>query len=184
MKQKLFIDFDGTLVNCRKAICSVYNDLYKDFDGFIEADWTKNRVWDFGDVCTLATPNAIDFMFGSKEFWNCLELFPNVKYVLNELSLQYDPYLVSLGNPSNISNKAIYINEKLPIEHVILLSDSYIDIKSIVNMEGGILIDDALHNLDCSNADKKYVYGETLNYNRTNKYGRLLDWMEVYSELV
>lgn len=183
-KQKLFIDFDGTLVNCRKTICKVYNDKYSLHKGYTYADWTKNSIWDFSDVCTLATEADIDSMFGSTWFWDELELFPNVEYVLKELSLQYDIYIVSVGTSDNISEKALWIKEHLPVEHVILLSDSSRDIKSIVDMSGGIFIDDALHNLDCSNADKKYVFGETLDYNRTDKYARLLDWMEVGHELV
>jgi 5'(3')-deoxyribonucleotidase len=185
-KPKLFLDFDDTIVNSSKAICDIYNMLYKDYNGFKPADWTKNVTWDFKDECPLMSQQDKTNLFRSKIFWDNVKLFPDAYNALLALSAKYRIIIVSLGTLKNLSYKALFLKEKLPfIDDVILLKNSGTKMdKSFINMSGGIFIDDVLSNIESSNADKKYVFGKISDYNRTDKYGRLLDWKEVWMELM
>lgn len=53
MKKDLYLDFDSTIVNSDQAICKIYNDTYKDYDDFVEANWRKHRDWSYKYIYPL-----------------------------------------------------------------------------------------------------------------------------------
>lgn len=180
VRQKLIVDFDGTIVNSVKAYCDIYNDIYN-----ANADWTKVNKWNFEDECPLAK-DIVEYMFLSPNFFKCLELFPNAKEVLKELNQYYDVTICTIGTPLNIANKCLWINEELPfIKNVVFVSNKNSSPnKEIVNMKGSIIIDDASKNLRSSNAKYKYCYGEVKSWNEDWTEERLLDWNSVRDRLI
>ena len=183
-KPKLFIDFDNTLVNSTAAICEVYNEEYKSHVGFVPADWRQSQLYDFSDICPLASPDVIEWMFAQDEFFENLWPLPYAREAIRKLKQDFELYIVSIGTPLNLSKKSYYISKVFPmIDNVILLgTKSCAADKSIVDMSDGCMIDDSLQALNSSNADVKIVFGPELKYNKTNQYMRLPSWGTIIGE--
>lgn len=177
-KIKLFVDFDNTIVDSTKAICDMYNNHFKDKEGFVLANPTKCMEWDFSDVCTLATKEWLNGCFGRSEFFLKLKFLEGARKSLKELSLLFDIYIVSIGDLMNISMKSVFIESNLPfIKNVVLIKNENCNMdKSIVDMSDGILIDDNPQNLISSNAKDKILFGRDYNYNRGFDFERIYTW--------
>ncbi len=181
MKTKFFLDFDGSIVDSVKSFCYCYNQKYKYKQEFIPADWTKVNKWDFIDQCPLL--DSVEEIFDSKQFFNRLEFFPNAKEVLYELHKKYELIIVSIGRPPNISRKSLWIYENIGfIENVILIrNNGCIMNKECINMqsEGSIFLDDVASNFFSSNAERKFCYGKTAEWNMDWDGLRVVDWLDV-----
>ena len=105
-KIKLFVDFDNTIVDSTKAICDMYNNHFKDKEGFILANPTKCMEWDFLDVCTLANKETLEEYFNAKEFFENLNIFYFARRTIKTLSDYCDIYIVSIGDFKNLSYKS------------------------------------------------------------------------------
>lgn len=174
----LFIDFDGVIVDSKKAFVNYYNNHYQDKPGFIEADENKCNKWNFSDICPLAIDDVED-IFGQEELFNSLEFFPNAKEILEELNKDYRVIIVSIGTYNNIHHKSKWIKENLPfIKESILLAKKTGEMvnKSLVNMEGSIFIDDVSENLHSTNADLKLRFGREYSWNEDWNGLRAANW--------
>lgn len=181
-KPKLFIDFDNTLVNSTAAICEVYNEEYKNHPDFVPADWRQSQLYDFSDICPLANPEIIEWMFTEDDFFENLWPLPYAREAIRKLKQDFELYIVSIGTPLNLAKKSYYISKAFPlIDNVILLGtkDCIAD-KSIIDMAGGYMIDDSLQALDSSNAYTKIIFGPELEYNKNDKYERLESWGQLF----
>lgn len=173
--RKIFLDFDGTLVNSVKSIVELYN---KKTDS--NADWTKVRNWDFSDQCPGIGPMIKDF-FASDEFYENLEFYDeNTIRVLNLLKEEYEVIICTIGCWLNVSKKVVWIKDNAEHENVILIGkdDNVMD-KSIIDMSGGIIIDDHEDNLFSSNADIKISFGTRAKWNENWDGKVCLDWLEL-----
>ena len=170
-KQKLFLDFDSTIVDTVKAFCKTYNEIYSWLPGFKEADHTKVSDWNFADECPLQV-GCTGKMFEMKELFDNLEFFPDAAKTIRSLHDKYEIIIVTIGSPQNIAHKALWISENLPFLHeMIFISNRNIDMdKSIIDMSGGIFIDDHGKNLSSSNADSINLFGEIKPWNK--------EWLE------
>lgn len=183
--KKLFLDFDNTIVNSSKAYCDVYNELFRYMDGFSYVNWKDIQEYNIRKYCTL-TNEFSKSLFDIKLFFDKLEfLDDNTNIVIQELCNKYDVHICTIGTPDNISLKAKWIDAFLPcIKNLIFISNQgNKHDKSIVDMSGGILIDDNLDCLDSSNAEHKFIAGDIVEYNTTKKYIRLKDWTTIYNGL-
>lgn len=183
----IIIDYDGTLVNSQKAVCEVYNRMFKDHPDFTPADWTKIKTWSFRDQCTLLNDEfTVTDIFGMKEFFNVVEFYDGAKEILEKLSKETEVYICTAGTPSNISHKVLWIEKHLPFAHIIpvIINGSNGVGKKIVNMEGAIFIDDHEYNLIESNADVKLVFGEVLPWNENFHGIRIREWNDTAYELI
>ena len=183
--QKLFIDFDNTIINTNKAFCEVYNLLYHFHPEFKKADYTKIINYNFSCQCPLVN-NPLE-LFEEELFFDVCEFINDNTYeVLKELNQKYKIIIVSIGTPENISHKAIWLKENLPfVEDYILIKNSNCTMdKSIVNMEGGIIIDDMPSNLQTSNAETKILFGKIYPWNTGWKGEHCRDWSEVGRRLL
>lgn len=185
---KLFIDFDDTIIETMRTYCRVYNFLYQFNKNYKFADYTKVTQWDFSDVCplTIEDPNEI---FESPLFFNTATLQPNANEILKELNKKYELYIVTIGTPRNIELKARWIGKRLPfIDNLILLYNKEIKMdKSIIDMSGGILIDDHINNLHSSNAQMKVCFngsGRELPWNKNWKGIMVNTWIELEDVLL
>ena len=185
MKKKIFLDFDGTTVNSIKAFCSIYNWGYAGNPKFKHADWRKVNKWDFSDECLLAK-NDIESIFAMEEFFTNLEVMDvETLDVIDRLKDKFDIVVCSIGTPANISHKVSWIERVLDIKNMIMLSkkDAKID-KSIINMGGGIIIDDHSENLFSSNAETKICFGEVKEWNENWSGLRARNWKELEELLI
>ena len=184
-KIKLFLDFDSTIVDSVGAYVRTYNQIFKNHPDFKMGN-TNVKQYNMKDQCPLIEyPNDI---FSSKNFFNNLKFInKNTLDILNILSLKFDIRICTIGTPNNISLKTKWISDKIPfIKQFYLLCNNFEDKKcimdkSIIDMSGGIFIDDIFENLDSSNAEYKFIFGKEYPWSTTNKYGRLLNWESVYT---
>lgn len=184
-KIKLFVDFDSVIVNTNKAFCDYYNRHYRHKKGYVFADHNACAVWNFHDVCPLAK-NDVNEIFGKKELFDLLEIYRFAYKTLEDLSNDYEVIVVSLGTFSNISLKATWIKENLPfIKEVVMIgkNEEVIMNKSVVNMKGGIFIDDVKSNLDSSNADRKILYGKKFKWNEDWNGEYYKRWVDIGAAL-
>ncbi len=180
MKKIIYLDFDGVVVNSIKAFCDVYNNVFKEEESFVPADWTKVNRWDLADECPL-TVDIVEGVFKSDDFFEVLEFMDEYTLsTINKLKEKYKIIICSIGTPENISKKIMWIKDNLGIEDMILLSQSeaLMD-KSIINMSGGIIIDDHGNNLITSNADTKICFGEIKKWNENWEGLIASNWKEV-----
>lgn len=180
----IFCDFDGTICNSSKAYCDAYNVTYFDKEGFQEADHTKVTLYNLTDQCSLAnTQEKVRDIFAGYEFWSWLEFMDDAKEVLERLNEKYNLIICSIGTNLNLSRKSKWINQNLPFIHNCILINNGNNImdKSIVDMNGGILIDDVASNLKTSNAQFKLCFGQMYDWNKDLPDGciRANDWFEV-----
>lgn len=183
--QKLFIDFDNTIINTNKAFCEVYNSLYCFHPDFTPADYTKVTNYNFSCQCPLVN-NPLE-LFEEELFFDVCEFIDvNTYEVLQKLNQKYKIIILSIGTPKNIANKAYWLEEKLPfINDYILIKNSGCTMdKSIVNAEGSIIIDDIPSNLRTSNAETKILFGKIYSWNTGWKGKHCRDWSEVGRRLL
>lgn len=184
MKPNLFIDFDSTLVDSIETFCEVYNVLYSFHPDFIPADYAKIQRWDFKDICPLI--DDVNEIFSSPIFFALLDFFEDAKEVIKQLNEKYNIIICSIGTPENIALKAIWLKKNLPFVHnyILIHNKGNIMNKSIINMEGGIIIDDVASNLESSNASRKICFGQVYPWNERWQGERVKNWKEIGSLLL
>lgn len=165
-KIKLYMDYDGTLVNSIKSFVEIYNWLYSDIKER-DADWTKVRQWNFQDECTKIDPHDVEKIFADKRFFNILEFYPEMRQLMYEYCVinkdVYEVYIVSKGTKNNLKHKKEWIKNNLPFmkeENIILMDieDGSNMSKSSIDMSDGIIIDDNQDCLKSSNAKWKILF--------------------------
>jgi 5'(3')-deoxyribonucleotidase len=185
MKTKIFLDFDGTLVDSIKAYCSTYNTIYKQFTGFKEAVWYNVNRYDLKDECPIVkNPREI---FQYKIFFKFLEFMNgNTFDILRELDKHFDIHICSIGTPENLSLKCKWLQENLFfVEKYILISNGTNKMdKSIVDMSDSIIIDDHVDNLISSNAAIKICFGEEYDWNKNWDGIRCVNWSDLFNYLI
>lgn len=162
-KPKLFVDFDGTLVNSTKAFSHAYNILYEDHPNFEPADYTKLSKYNFEDICPLVK-NPLD-IFENKLFFKDLEFINDNTYdVLERLNEKYQIIVVTVGTPLNLAYKALWLQENITFinDYVLLYNDGCVMNKSVVNMtgEGNVFLDDIPSNLLSVKCETKIMFGK------------------------
>ena len=187
-KQNLFIDFDSTITNSIKSFCETYNVLYKDKVGFVPADYKNIKSYDFSCVCPLLkTQEQRKEIWEDHNFFSLLEFInKDTKDVLIKLNEKYNITVVSIGTLINIVLKAAWSSIYLPfINNYVLIKNANCKTdKSMVNMEGGILIDDMPPNLEGSNAKEKILFGKIYYWNKNWKGEHCANWSEIAKRLL
>ena len=183
-KPNLFCDFDGVIIDQIKGYCDAYNYSYCNKENFEEADYTLVNKYDLSDQCPLAdTQDKVKDLFACYEFWSWAEFMPNAYEVLERLNEKFNLTICSIGTNLNIYRKSKWIDVNLPfIKNCIYINNgnNFMD-KSIIDMNGGILIDDVGSNLISSNAHYKICFGQIYDWNRQIPEGcvRASDWNAV-----
>jgi len=181
---------DGTLTASCKAFCEVYNYIYKYHKNFKPANWELVNKFDFSDQCPiLKSKSDVLEIFENPIFFKLLKLINNNTYeVIKELNEKYHIIIASIGTPTNLSLKSLYLKETLPfIKDYILLYNNGIKMnKEIIQMNypESIFIDDITTNLDSSNSVDKYIFGKEYSWSQTNNYERLWNWTDISKKLL
>lgn len=167
----IFIDFDGVVADTTGALADYYNEYHHTHEDFIEADGDKIEVWDAHDQMPLMNGD-IEHIFESDYFWDNVRIKPHAEEIIELLSKHHDVYFVSIGSSKNISKKTKFLHKHFPFvhNHIMLAMNGNMSMnKSIVNMEGGMIIDDHISNLTSSNARFKVLFKD-LGDKEWNKY--------------
>lgn len=190
-RPKLFLDYDNTIVDTIAAVVSLYNEDYKDKDGFVQIDPSEVTSWEFTE-CNLATYEEIDRYFGDKRFFQRVKLYPSAGQVIRSLSHRYDITIVSHGYASNLRLKEEWVKDKLfkeifdnscNAEFIGVDWETHND-KSHVDMSNSIFVDDSIRNLETSSAKYKILYGEYMDWNNTNiEFIRCKNWLDLNNQI-
>lgn len=196
MKKDLYIDFDSTIVNSDKAISTIYNQHYKDIDGFVPADWTKHENWAYTKICPLvheleSNPvQVIKEYFNSEAFFYHLEFYDHAKEVIGHLTDKYNVIICTSAFPMNASRKVLWIEEHLPeVDEIIILinksGNGYGKSRVAMMEEDAIFIDDHPKNLYSTKASQKYLFKFCdTDYNGDWDGPIISSWKEVESLLL
>ena len=112
-KLNLFLDMDGVIIDSLPAACTVYNILYQHHPNFKPAVWYKCTRWDMKDIAPLY--NNINELFSHKLFFELVQFMnPNTKDIIEQLCQQYNVHVVTIGCPTNLAYKALWLQNNLP----------------------------------------------------------------------
>lgn len=176
--KKLYIDFDGTVVNTIAAITSLYNEDFRYYKNFNPVKWWEVNTWDFKE-CNLATKEYINTYFNQSRFFDRLTYMDWAKEILEELENEYDITIVSIGNYANINCKRNWISDNLSFCKFIGIDFNEYNNKSHIDMSDGILIDDSSENLRTSNAAINICFGDEYEWNNDWNGFRCKNWNDV-----
>nr|WP_207723913.1 hypothetical protein [Mediterraneibacter hominis] len=184
VKPKLFLDFDGVIVDTITAIVDLYNEDFLKYSGFKKVLPSEINSWSF-EECKCASSEIFDFYFNTPRFFNHLKFMENAESLLWLLMYDFDVYVVSHGHTPNLNLKSewIYNHISKDIKFIGVDLDKHKD-KSCVDMTDGIFIDDCANNLKTSNATYKFVFGEEYPWNKEYGYIRCISWIDLYKELI
>jgi 5'(3')-deoxyribonucleotidase len=192
MQKKLFLDFDEVVGNTTSAIADYYNSNFTHKKEFISAVGTKMLSWGFEDQCPLMEKEDKMKMWGDKSFFDKLEPMQGAEEYIGLLSEHFPIYIVTIGILSNIEQKTLWFDTHPEIAKYI---SSYIFIadktlktdKSVINMAGGIFLDDNTKNLESSNAPYRYAFGRKTGWNNdAEKLGfkRMWNWEDAHNKIM
>lgn len=181
-KNKIFLDYDGCIVNTIATITSLYNEDFQYYEKFVPINWVDINTWDFAE-CNCASADYINTYFNQPRFFKRLEYMDWAKEILGELKENYDITIVSSGYSPNLKAKEIWIKKNLSYCNFIGVNLKKYSDKSHIDMNGSIFIDDSSHNLETSNAELKICFGDKYSWNENWTGFRCSNWNDVYNLL-
>ena len=178
MKKKIYLDFDGCIVNTIKAVVDTYNEDFRYYNNFKKVDWTDIFHWDFREL-KYADMDYINLLFTQPRFFKRLEFMDNAKEVLKELSEKYEIVIVSMGITPNLRAKKNWIRKHLPYAKFVGVNYFKYYNKDHIDMSDGILfLDDSESNLKV-NAQNIAVFGDVYPWNERWDGDRCSNWYDV-----
>ncbi len=172
-KKRLFIDFDGVIVNTIKRICDLYNYDFVCYPS-PKVNWKDIKTLNF-DECTGMTKELMNIYFDSPRFFEELEFMPFAELVIKMMKNCYEIVIVSKGFSANLLLKSEWVHENIGAKFIGIGEDIS---KSEVDMAGGIFIDDKKDNLEESNADVKILFGRSYPWNEGWTGEHIKDWQD------
>lgn len=182
IKKKIFIDYDGVIVNTIKAIVSLYEDDFCAYKKYEPIDWENINTWNFEEL-KAATPDYINTYFNQPRFFRTVQFMKDAKYYIGRLSEEYDITVVSAGYSPNLVLKEKWIKEHLPYCKFVGVNYKEYSDKSHIDMSDGVFIDDSASNLITSNAKTRICFGKQYPWNEKWQGIRCNDWFEIYNIL-
>lgn len=178
VKPKLYLDFDGTLMDTIACITKMYNDDFSAYSKYKFIHPCQVNSWDFKEL-SLASKNYIDSYFNQPRFFENIEYMDNAEEVINVLRNSYKIIIVSSGYSPNLRLKRKWIEKNMPYAEFIGVNLKNYQDKSCVDMSDGIFIDDSYNNLITSNAFKKICFGDDYPWNKEWNGIKCRNWKDV-----
>ena len=181
---KLYVDFDGTIVDTIGRVCELYNEDYSYYDNFEPVVSDEIKTWDFNEL-VLSNRKIINMYFTQPRFFHDgLKPYHHACEVLNKIHENGDTIVVvSAGTTPNLKLKKAWLRNHIQFDDFIGVDFSNYKNKNHINMKDGILIDDMSMNLKGSSAMKTICFGREYDWNNDWKGTRCYTWDEVYEHL-
>ena len=178
---KLYVDFDGVIVNTIEAIVHLYNEDFKYYRNFKYILPEQIKTWDFIE-CSCASREYINTYFNQQRLFDKLNFMPGAYNILKKFALSNEVIIVSSGFSPNLKAKEQWIKKYLPFCDFIGVNLKKYSDKSHIDMsgEGNIFIDDSANNLITSNCENKICFGDIYTWNEEWKGKRCWDWNMIY----
>ena len=147
----IYVDVDNTIMASEHRLCELYNREYKTpLEDAMNPD--EVTTWDMG-----IDSDIVEEIFSRIDFYNSkqVRLYDNVVEVLSKLKRRgYTIIIYSKGSLLNIASKSMFLDTLLGdiIDgHVFIGSNTVTMGKSMLDMEGSIILDDHIKNLTGNN---------------------------------
>lgn len=178
---RLFIDFDGTIVDTIERICDLYNEDFSYYDNFEPINSEDIKTWSFQEL-TFADSSTVNKYFTQPRFFNeYLKEMDDACDVINRLHNNGDTIIiVTTGTAPNLKLKKAWLRNHILFDEFIGVDIQVHRNKDHIDMKGGIFIDDMTQNLKGSNAMYKICFGNKYNWNNDWTGIRCCNWDDVY----
>ncbi len=161
---KIFIDADGVLLASNDAMCTLLNEIYKkNHKGKEVTDWNYTDLYPTNSI-------EVEKLFESEEFFKVVKFTHGAKRFLTRYRGKI--VIVTKGTITNFIRKRYWFN-KNGFRDIPIIAFPLNISKNIINMHGGLFIDDCTVNLRESNATYKFMFSE---YNDNVKRDWCKDW--------
>ena len=161
---KIYIDIDGVLLASNEAVCKLLNRKYK-------LDHTGDEVmdWNYTDLYPT-NADEVEEIYDSADFFRNVQFIKGARKYLTKYREKV--IIITKSNFKNYCHKRLLFNDSgfrdIPIIPIPLDMS-----KGLINMKGGLFIDDCTYNLKESNATYKIQFME---YNDDRKRSWQLNW--------
>ena len=169
---QIYIDVDGVLFASNEAMCTLLNRIYhKHHKGSEVTDWNYTNLYP-------TNSEEIERLFASKEFFDNVRLIRGAKTYLTKYREKI--VIITKGTTANFVRKRWLFNQ-LGFEDIPIIPIPFNVSKGIINMKGGLFIDDCTNNLKESNAKYKVMFmeyndGKEREWQMGWNKDRLYDW--------
>ncbi len=177
----IYLDFDNTIVESNRRVIEIINKRYG-------TSKEENDLLDYGYQSIYPITNEEKLgIYDSDEFFEGLELKPNILKVLLNYMQKYKIVITTKGTFDNLCKKKAWIENNLPCQlgFIGITNDSFS--KSSVDMSNGIQIDDVVDALD-TNAKLHILYKSGNNFPwqkvKPNKNIVIVDTWEQIDEIL
>ena len=178
-KIRLFLDFDGVIVNTIRAIVDMYKEDFCAYSDYEDIDWSEINSWEFTEL-KAATPEYINHYFNQPRFFEKVQWMPWARETIDKLKDICDITIVSSGFSPNLRLKEKWVKDNMSYADFIGVNFKQNKDKSSVDMSGGIFIDDCFSNLSTSNASICVCFGDVYPWNEQWNGIRCANWCDVW----
>lgn len=176
-KQIIYWDVDDVILNSGETIVELLNQKRQEL-GLQPRELKDLKDWGYKSILRDTNKNEIEALFESDDFWNRVKIKSEfIELMKSGILNSYNHRIVTKGSSINRKKKFKKLSEdlnELNWEYFIGIENNRD--KSVVDMTGGILIDDNYDNLVKTNAQIKILLknGLTTDYNTNyGKYGNI-----------
>ena len=173
--REIFLDFDNTIYSSTKAMTRLYNKIYND-----NANHRELTTWNAKNFKYIRNSEQIERLFMDEEMYREDEFYDGAVDFIRENADRVT--IVTVGRGLNLLHKIKLKNKLFPKVKFIGLenNDIYILSKGLINMSGGVFVDDKGSYLDQSNADLKVLFDPVgYEWNQEYKGLRVKSWSEL-----
>lgn len=165
---EIFIDFDDTITQSVENVVRIVNKRYN-----LNVDYKDVCDWDWQDVYPNIPSSQISSVFGEKEFFNTLQFKEKALEVLFKYSMRNNITIVSkIIDRTAMVNKDEWIKKHLigsgvDVEfRAIKITQS----KGLIDMTGGIMVDDNAKYLQETDAKYKILFRNDTKFSKQQKW--------------
>lgn len=170
---KLFLDADDTILNSSETIIEILNDKHNLHPRKTIKDLTS---WNFNSIYPMARKDLMS-IFESDEFFERVTFKKGFLEFYNKFKNTFKIIIVTKGTLENLEKKSKFFKKLLPdaeIQGLIFTEEQSFD-KSLVDMTGGIQIDDRMDCLANTKASIKILIKNFNEFPWNNMYNTVID---------
>ena len=191
-KQNVYWDVDDLILNSAEAAIDIINNKYNIPNGLPVKTIKDLKDWEMKSIYRSLTVDQLEDIFASDEFWGIVKINEKFWSIVHDECIlnKYRHFFVTKGTQINLEKKYNFLSQALKgyfeeyFEYLGLLNYTC---KSVVNMQGGIQIDDNVCNLSPTNARLKILVknGRETYYNNTlNRKKVVLDNLYEVNDII
>lgn len=176
-KQAVYWDVDDIMLNSLETSVKIINFEYNALHNLPPKSASDVRDWNMKSIYRDITPEQIEEIFESEEFWKNVEFRAELNSLLTgKILKKYKHTFVTKGTQKNLEYKREFLSINLDCfdEFNFIGIESHIS-KGQIDMSGGIFIDDNIENLLESNADIKILLTNNHETRYNNAFGEFND---------